>query len=124
MVRSEVEEVHLSEVEEISNIKTPILVDMDKILATTNQVMAINSNNIRCHSSIKLHLDPMSILHLVECKLRPTHNLRFLNVYSKTHMLLDKLINNLTEISVIPTHHLEVNVHENRLSVTRTEDIP
>lgn len=117
----EVEEVHLSVVEEISNINTAILTHMVTLLATINQIMATNST--KHHSSIKLHLDPISTLHLAACKLRPTHNLN-LNMDSQIYMLLDKVINHLTETSAMPTCYLVGNVHESNLLAARTEDIP
>ena len=55
VVHPEDEAVHLSAVEETSNIKTIINPDTaNKILATTNRVMATNSNNIKLLSSTKM----------------------------------------------------------------------
>lgn len=122
VAHSEVEEAHPSMVEEVTNIRTPIPTDMDKILATIDRVMAINST--RHHSNIKLHLDPISTLHLMSCKLRPIHNLECLNTGSQTYIPLDRLASHFTETSIMATHHLEENVHESRLSGTQTEDIP
>jgi hypothetical protein len=141
VVHSEVEAVHhrAEEEEETSNIKTPIILDMDRILETINQTMVINSssnilssirtiNNIRRRSIIKLLnninllLDPMSILHLVICKLN-TLNLRCRNTDSNPDWLLDKTTNHHMQIKAMPTHHPE-NAHETKLSETQTEDIP
>jgi len=137
---SEGEEAHRTVVvERITNIKTPIIPDTDKMLATTNQIMEINSNNILnsikmvnnilAHnsimllSSIKHHLDPISILHSETCKLRDILNLKSLNTDTKVDLLLDRVIRHHTEITAMPTRHQE-NVHEIKLSATQTEGIP
>jgi hypothetical protein len=99
VVHPEVEEVHRCVVEEISNNKTPIIPDMDKILETINQTMELNNsnilsstriiNNIRSRSSFNLlnntnlHQDLISILHLATCKLRSILNLRYRNMDNK-----------------------------------------
>ena len=137
---SEVEEAHrIVVVERITNIKTPIIPDMDKMLATTNQTMEIHSNNIlnsiimvnnilvrnsiMLLSGIKLHLDPISILLLQTCKLRDTLNLKSLNTDTKMDLLLDRVTRHHTEITTTPVPH-RVNVHEIKLSATQTEGIP
>lgn len=135
---SEVEGVHQIVVEEISNLKTPIILDMDKILATINQATEISSNNIlssirtinniRLRSSINLlcntnlHQDPMSILHLVTFRLQFTLNLKFLNTGNKMDSLLETT-NQHTDTRAMQTHRPE-NVHETKPSATRTEGIP
>lgn len=138
VVLSEVEEAHhLSEAEETSNnIRISILPDMDKILATTNRVMAININNIRTMhitrrrssinlpSNIKRHLDLMSTLRLAACKLRLMPNPRCNNTDSKLYILLDKTISYLMKMPTTQLPHPAENVHEIRLSAAQTEDTP
>lgn len=138
MDHSEVEEVYqlmVVVVEQIISTKPRIIPDMDKTLAIINQIMETSSNNvlnninllnnirprssINLPSNINLHLDPMSILHSVTCKLRSIHNLSCPNMGSS----MDKTINHHMQTKVMPTHHPE-NVHETKLSETQTEDIP
>jgi hypothetical protein len=146
VVHSEVEAVHRrAAVEQTSNIKTPIILDMDKILETINQIMAISSNNILSNTkiisnmrlrsitkllnNISLHRDHMSILRLETCKLKfilnlkPILNPKCRNTGSKPDLALDKTVNHYTRTNLMPTHRLE-NVHATKLSETQTGDIP
>jgi hypothetical protein len=140
VVHPEVEEVPLCVVEETSNIKTPIILDMDKTLAITNRTMEINSNNILSSTkiinnirrrkiinllnNINFHRDLISILHLVTCRLRSTLNLKYHNTDNNPDSQLDKIVSHYTGTKIMPIHHPEENEHETKLSETQTEDIP